>query len=297
MGTALLIAGGVVAGIGLASSPGPATIVRDYFAALSRGDASTALSYGDLPAGPRTFLTSPVLREQGSIAPLGGVTITSTTEQGDRAKVGLYYTLAFPGNPISTATTVDLHRSSGTWRIDQVAVPIEMVPNTAQQRLTMLGRPLPDSAVLLFPGALPVRADTPYLELAPALDYATFHGPSTLYLAVRISAAGEAAVETAVHAMLQRCLSGAGAATCPLPNERYVPGSLRGRLTGPLTGFADLDQNDPAGLLRYAGTANFTGHWLALDFENVAQPGGGRVKLDVRASGYATDPLRLGWTV
>lgn len=297
LGTALLVTGGVLAGVGLASAPGPATVVRDYFAALSDADAPAALSYGELPRGPRTFLTTAVLREQASIAPLTDVTVTSTRVNGDRATVGVSYTLGFAGDPITTATTVELHRGSGTWRLDQVAVSVELVPNTAQQRLAMLGRSLPGAAVLLFPGAVPVRPDTPYLELAPTLDHVSFGGPSTLYLAVRISAAGESAVDTAVTAMLRRCVSGHGAATCPLPNERYVPGSLHGRLTGTLTGFADLDQHNPAGLLRYAGTVNFTGRWRALDYDNVAQPGSGRVKLDVRVIGYATTPLRLRWIV
>jgi hypothetical protein len=297
VGVALLVGGGVIAGIGLATSPAPATVVRDYLAAVARADAPAALSYGDVPRGPRTFLTSTVLHEQTSIAPLGGVTVTSTTVHGDRATVGVHYTLGFPDDPITTATTVALHRSSGTWRLDEAAVSVQMIPNTAQQRLTMLGRPLPGFAVLLFPGALPVRADSPYLELAPALDDVSFTGPAKLHVAVRISATGEAAVTATVEAMLHRCLSGHGAATCPLPNERYVPGSLHGSITGPLTGFADLGQHDPAGLLRYAGTVNFTGRWQALDFDNVARPGSGRVKLDVRAVGYAVAPLRLRWTV
>ena len=47
----LTLAGTVVAVAGYFTSTGPGRVVRDYFAALSRGDARAALGYGALPDG------------------------------------------------------------------------------------------------------------------------------------------------------------------------------------------------------------------------------------------------------
>jgi hypothetical protein len=296
VGAASLVAGIVVAAFGLTASSGPAVVVRSYFAALARADAQQALAYGDLPAGPHELLTDKVLAEQIRIAPLRDVTVTATAQDGNSARVGVRYTMGFADGPITTSATMTLHRSSDEWRLDRAAIGAEIVPSTAAERLSVLGGTLPHARVLLFPGALPVRVDTSYLELVPAFDYVSFGSPSTLQPAVRVSEQGETAVRAAVRASLQRCLGGPPDPACPLPSERYVPGSVRGRIVVASDGLVDLDQNNPAGLLHYAGKPTISGHWRRLDYHNVARRQAGQVLLDVRASGYAVDPLRMHWT-
>lgn len=297
LGAALLAGGVVVAAVGAATADGPATVVRDYFAALARGDAAQALAYGTVPAGPRKLLTSTVLAEQLRIAPLGDVAVESTERRGDRATVTVQYSMAFADGPVVTSTPVPLHRTDGEWWLDRSAVGATVVPSTAQDRLAILGAPVPSRRMLLFPGALPVAADTPYLELVPTLDYVSFDTPATVDLAVRVSAAGEAAARTAVRTELQACLDGsARELTCPVPTDRYVPGTIRGSLNGPLGGFVDLDQHDRSGVLDYAGTPTITGSWQRLDFHNMPVHERAQVQLDVRASGYAVPPLKMRWT-
>jgi hypothetical protein len=296
LGTALLTAGVLLASLGAAAQPGPADVVRDYFAALARGDAAQALGYGAVPAGPRRLLTGTVLHEQLRIAPLRDITVAATDQHGDRATVAVHYSMGFAAGAVSTSAQVALHRTNGTWWLDRTAVGVRLAADTARDRLTVLGGPVPTRRTLLFPGALPVTTDTRYLELVPTLDYASFGSASTVDLVVRVSEAGQRAFRAAVRTALRRCLARSGDPACPLPTNRYVPGSVSGRLTGSLGGLVDLDQSDPAGLLTYAGRPTVIGSWQRLDFDNVPVPARGRVKLDVRASGYAVAPLQLRWT-
>jgi hypothetical protein len=296
LGSMLLVAGAVVTAMGLTASPGPTAVVGGYFAALIRGDAQQALAYGDLPAGPRALLTDEVLTEQQHIAPLRDVTLSVTHQDDSSARVEVRYTMDFPDGPIATSAAVLLHRAGDNWRLDQTAISTEIEPSTAGQRLSVLGGALPTGATLLFPGALPVRVDTPYLELVPSLDYVAFGRSRPAELPVRISDRGEAAVVEAVRSQLHRCFTGPPNAACPLPAERTVPGSLRGRLMTRLGGLVDLDQHNPAGLIRYAGRPTVKGSWQRLDFHNVARRQSGQIVLDVRAVGYATEPLHLQWS-
>jgi hypothetical protein len=296
-GTTLLASGVAVAVRAATGSAGPATVVSDYFTALARGDAAQALAYGTVPAGPRRLLTGTVLREQLRIAPLRDITVESTRRSGNRATVTVHYAMGFAGGAVSTSTPVALHRTHGQWWLDRTAIGAVLAPSTAQDRLAVLGGPVPTSRTLLLPGALPITADTPYLELVPSLDYVTFDSPETLDVPVRVSDAGQAAVRAAVRSGLDRCLSGTRPdVTCPLPTDRYVPGSMRGTVNGSLGGLVDLDQRDPNGVLTFAGTPTITGRWQRLDFHNVPRRERAQVQLDVRASGYAVAPLKMRWT-
>jgi hypothetical protein len=297
LGTALLAVGVVVAVGGATAHDSPATVVRGYFAALARGDAAQALAYGTVPTGPRRLLTSTVLREQLRIAALRDVSVESTERRGDRATVTVRYAMTFAGGAVSTSTHVKLHRADGDWWLDRVAVAALLAPSTAQDRLAILGARVPSARILLFPGALPITTDTPYLELVPTLDYVSFDTPATVDVPVRVSAQGQAAVRATVRAALDRCLAGSPPdLTCPLPTDRYVPGTVRGKLNGSLGGLVDLDQNDPAGVLTYAGSPTITGSWQRLDFDNMPRREHAQVQLDVRARGYAVAPLTMRWT-
>jgi hypothetical protein len=186
----LLAAGIAVGTLGYAKTSGPDGAVRAYFAALAHADAADALAYGDVPAGPHTLLTETVLREQLRIAPLQHFSIVSTKRHGAKATVQVKYTLAFTGRDQQLNVSVPVHEDGGDgWRLDQAAVPTELHATNAAQRETIIGGQIPAGKTLLFPGALPVRVDTPYLELDPAEDYVAFGAQSTTPIVLQVSAA------------------------------------------------------------------------------------------------------------
>jgi hypothetical protein len=296
-GVVLLGTGTAVAVLGAAEPSGPAGAVRGYFAALARGDAADALAYGVVPDGPRTLLTGPVLRAQQRAAPLAHFTVRGTSRDGDRARVAVRYVLRYPGSPQTVNSTIGMHRAKGSWRLDAVAIRTSLEIDRASQRATVAGAGVPDGDTLLFPGAVPISFDTPYLQLDAAEDTVSFGRQGELRVYVEVSRAGRAAMLAAVRRALTGCLTSGGAG-CPLPTERYVPGSVRGptpadlaanlkvALAGSDAGVLEVDGQQPV-----HATA-----WRKLTFANRAVSGSGTVVLQVHAQAYAKPPLRVVWS-
>lgn len=297
LGGVLLLAGGIVVGaLGLTAAASPASVVRSYFAALARGDAAAALGYGTVPAGPRLLLTDAVLREQQRIAPLHDVSVRSTQGRGSSAVVSVRYRLAFPGADVSVSEGVPVHKSFGRWRLDAVAVATTFSTPLARQRESILGGPLPRGATLLFPGALPIRLDTPYLALDPDTSYISFNSLSPADVDLRVTPAGRTALIRMVRERLRRCFTTWHSPACPLPNGRYVPGSLSGRLAGPLRAtMIRPRKGDQVGSMRLDARAYVVGSYRRLDFHNRPVTGHGRVAVGVHSVAYAVPPLRVWW--
>ena len=141
--------------------------------------------------------------------------------------------------------------------------------------------------MLLFPGALPVRFDTPYLRLDPATRAVGFGVGRRL--AVRIEAPGRpTGLLTARSAHALRACAAAGQLVdrpARNPSPRYVPGSLRGRLASLRCTYRVT--SEAAGAIAITGTAFVRGSYRTLDYENVARTDRGRIVLPVDASGLS----------
>ena len=292
-----MVGGSTLAFLGFAETSGPSGAVRGYFAALARSDAPAALSFGDVPAGPHDLLTSPVLRVQQRIAPLRDFAIATTHRQGKRASVSVRYVLGYERSPQTVNTTIAVHETGDGWRLDAVALATRLDLDRAADRATVAGAAIPDGTALLFPGAVPVTFDSPYLQLNAAEDSVGLGGHSSTLVYVEVSPAGRAAVIGSVRATLNACLSGRGDVTCPQPNDRYVPGTLRGRLSGDPSDNVEVSLGpEDAGVLRISGEQPVRATtFRRLSFRNRAESGSGIVVLDLAARAYAVSPLRLTW--
>jgi len=295
---ALLVAGTLLAVRGYERTAGPAGAVRGYFAALARGDSAAALAFGDVPAGPHTLLTADVLKSQQRIAPLRDVQVLATHRDGTRAVVVVRYVLGYPGSPQTVNSRVPVHRRGDEWRLDAVAVPTSFDFDRALQRATVVGAGVPDGDTLAFPGAVPITFDTPYLQLTAAEDSVSFGQPPGLTVYVEVSPAGKQAVVAEVQRVLTACLAGRGGAACPLPNERYVPGSIRGSVVGALAEQVDVSLDDgTAGVLVVKGDVVVAASgYQRLTFLNRSTSGHGRIVLALHARAYAVRPLKLVWS-
>lgn len=291
----LLVAGGIVAYLGYTATSGPDGVVRGYFAALQRADAGSALAFGDVPAGPHTLLTDTVLREQQKIAPIKQVEVVSVQHRGaDKATVTVHYDIDFPDGPDQVTDQVPVVKRGSSWDLTRTAIPTSIDLTHALDRARIAGAAIPDGDTLLFPGAVPIRFDTPFLELgAGAVTFAT---NTHVAVTVKVSAAGRSAVANALSTALQGCVSSGGKGYCPLPSNRYVPGSLRGRLLTDVAGQMSLTV-DPAaaGLIDVAGTVPFRGRYSQLDFDNIASTRYGTVQLPLTATLYAVRPVIIQW--
>jgi hypothetical protein len=290
------VSGAVLAYVGFRDADSPDRVVAGYFDALARSDAPAALGYAEVPSGPRTLLTSAVLREQQRIAAIRGVDVLAVDRSGDTARVSVRYELAFRSGSVHVLDAVPVHRSGGSWRMAAAAVPARL-HLAAAQRATLAGGAVPEGTMLFFPGAVPLHFDSPYLQLAPDSRYLSFDSPTDTTLRVQVSPAGRQAVRTALGQALESCYtrSDGGSDTCPLPSDRYVPGSLRGAVQ-PLGDRLTISVGkEPAGVLSITGTATFTGSYQRLTYENVPEPGSGSIAVPVHARAYAVAPLHVRW--
>lgn len=299
--TAVLVAfaalggGGLYAYAGYRATSGPDGAVKAYFAALARSDAPAALGFGDVPSGAHDLLTSSVLVEQQQIAPLHDVRITDVARAGSQASVGFSYQLGFArGNREVTGHVRVAHRGSN-WRLAQTAVATSVDLAQASDRLSFAGSSVPEGATVLFPGALPIRFDTPYLMLDPATSDVQFGAGSRLRVMIQPTAAARTRLVSELGTTLQACVSGAPAsADCPLPSPRYVPGSLHGRIVRAVTDDLTLEVSaDAAGTISATGSVAFTGRYRLLTYQNVVQSRTGPLSLPISATAYAVAPLTI----
>jgi len=289
--------GGVLVWAGLDRSDGPDRVVQMYFQALRSGDAPAALSYGAVPVGPHELLTSAVLEEQQHIAPIGNVGVVSVEHHGDRATVNVRYELAYPDGVLQQTAAVAMHRSHGAWRLDAVATPTTLSLPKAKDRATLLGAAVPTTRTALFPGAVPIRFDTPYLALDPRHSSVGLSPQPTLAVGVEVSAAGKHTIAAALTKSITSCLDEHSArSACPLPDVRAVPGTVTGKLTGTVEGQATYTVDaDPAGRIAVEGQIGVDGSYSALDFSNLAKKRTGTFTLPLDSSVYAVAPVRVVW--
>jgi hypothetical protein len=149
--------------------------------------------------------------------------------------------------------------------------------------------------VPMFPGAVPISYDSPDLELAAASRVVRFADSGVLSVEAAVSTAGRAAIAAGVRVALTACLAGRSVvqALCPTPDAvAGVPGSLRGRLTGPVTLSFQVDL--PDGVITVHGSAPVVGTYQQLDENNIPS------METVRSTGLsadvaATTPGTLRW--
>jgi hypothetical protein len=290
-----LVAGTFTAVTTYAGATAPDAIATEYFRALSHGDAARALAFGDLPAGPRTYLTSGVLRAALKVAGISDVTVLSVDRRGDTANVNVQYQLGFRRKQVTVSDEVALSRHGGSWRLAATAVLFRIAAPLAGHRLTLAGAALPERAVLVFPGALPVGVDTPNLEIGEQVVHLTESKPRTVR--PTLSTAGKRAVQAAVASALRACLGPNPSPSCPVPTDaRVVPGTVHGTLSG------DLGQEltiqvapGPDSVLDIRGSVAVRGSYRQLDFDNLPIAKSGTTDLAIRAHCNATNPGKLAW--
>ncbi len=299
---ALLVAGAVVVGgvveaaTSYARSGGPDGVVRTYFQALQHSDAAAALGLGEVPSGSRTLLTSAVLQEQQRVAPIVDLRIGSVRRSGARADVAVSYVLRYGDGDSAVSASVAVHRSDGDWRLDDAVVRTRLTLGSASQRATVLGRQVPAGEVLAFPGAPPISFDTSYLMLEPDVGIVAGSTAARVY-SVTVTSAGRAGMRAAVRSAVSACVSATQpATTCPLPTERYLPGSVHGSLAGELSDVRVSLTASPLGTLDLtAEVPVLATSYRRLDFRNRVDAGQGRVTLALHAVAAARAPLSISW--
>ncbi|HEY0167300.1 MAG TPA: hypothetical protein VGB75_09670 [Jatrophihabitans sp.] len=290
-----------------AARSGPEAVARGYFQALADGDAPAALAYAASP--PRgQWLTSVVLRQQLQAAPLADISVLPASRAGATATVEVRYRLLFGSGPRSVTDTARLVRRGSSWWLSRVTSTVRVTAGApGADRLRLAGRRLPAAAVALFPGALPLAADPPALQVlsdglaAGAADQPVLRladPPLLARVRVSMSSALRAQVERAVDRLLADCLtSGSNDPLCPAPgSDRPVPGSLRGSAP-PIAAVNPriaLGQSD-SGVISVRAEVPVQGSWKVWDFENQVVQRRGKVTVALSARIALDRPAQAFW--
>jgi hypothetical protein len=301
LATALLLGGGSLAFGAYLSAKVPDTVVRDYFAAIQRGDAPAALGYGDVPAGNHGLLTSEVLAAQQEVAPMTDIAVTGwQTADDGTGRVAVAYTLRFPSGPAKVTDSVPVVLRDNEWRLAASAIDVHLGRASGVERATIAGAAVPDGEYDVFPGVLPVRYDTPNLELGPGSRIVRFAEPGTLpqvTVDAVVSAAGRRAIAAAVRQALATCLAGKAPdeVLCPVPQPGFdVPGSLRGTVIGPLSSDVTMIVVTAEGRVDIEGATPVAATYGQLDQNDIAVSTQAHV-VGVKGHCNAADPTKITW--
>ena len=281
--------------LGSGENTPPAT-VRSYFAALSKGDAATALAYAVTPPTGQ-YLTADVLQAQLRIAPLSEVSVGSAVTRGDSATVQVSYRLGFADGPLTQHDTAVLARHGSSWLLTKVggAVTLSSLID-GSDRVTFLGRPLPSATVQLFPGAVPVTAASSAVTVTghPAVRLT---GSAGADFSVSVSPAAKASLRKALDIAFTRCLTGKDRNPyCPLPEvDRPVPGSLRGTAQTTSDGAEITLADSNHGRIDIDETVSVTGRWSQWNFNNLAVAKTGNLQVTVHAEASTADLNTVYW--
>lgn len=295
----MVAGGGYLAWTAYAEETAPRTVVAQYLAALSSGDAAAALAYGTVPEGSRDLLTDDVLAAQLELAPMGEVEVGAVDVGADTATAAISYELGYPDAVVPVEDVVSLVREGRTWRLEAVVAERTINVTSAADRATLDGETVPDGTYLVFPGALPVGFDTDNLALPDEARVVRLSQESAAEERPVLSPPGRDAIVAAVELALTACLDGTAPTPvlCPLPDDpRAVPGSIRGELSGELADEVLLQlQGNREGRVLISGDISVTGEYQTLDFNNQRVAKTGELTIDLLASCFAVTPETISW--
>jgi hypothetical protein len=150
--------------------------------------------------------------------------------------------------------------------------------------------------VTLFPGALPLAADTPALQV-PGQPMVRLTDARTVTKAqVELTSQVRAQVEQAVSKLLADCLAAtSNDPLCPVPDSgRPIPGSVHGQATQTLVNVEPRILLD-RGLVRVRAEVPVSASWQVWDFENQPVQRSGSTILNIRAQVALDQPTKAFW--
>jgi hypothetical protein len=293
-----VVGGSVTAISDYLSTSSPAGVVAGYFSALASGDAPGALSFGAVPSGDRSFLTTPALRDELAVAQIRDVRVGSMTGSGGTRQAAVGYRLQYSWGSRQVADTVGLVKVGSRWKLADSAVSATVSLDNALQRASFAGTAVPRTVVDLFPGAIPLVFDTAILQLPAGVGVVRFDGSSTADMQAGVSDVGTRAIEAAMASAVTACLTAATPqALCPDPtvNTRAVPASMHGTLIASTLTVAASVQPDSDGKISITGGFQVNGSYRSLNYDNQASTTTGTFEVTYLAHCFATTATSIVW--
>ena len=216
VGGALLVVVLVVVLVAVLNSGGGsasgADAVRGYLEALSRGDATAALSFSNDQPASKDLLTDEVLKKQVAQWPITNIQILDDNSAHSYGFGQVHVSAKFGDN--TSDVTLSVKKSGKSWKLDHAAIKVDStsgsVGDDALKTVTFFGKPIGGSPVYVFPGwvdtsssnsNLSVKVKKPFL-----LDSLSSSGIGFVSdLDITLSDNGVSATMSAISAALTDC--------------------------------------------------------------------------------------------
>jgi hypothetical protein len=218
---------------GASGSAGDA--VKGYLAALSRGDASAALSYSTDQPASKDLLSDDILKKQIARWPISDVKILDDNSSHSFGFAQVHVATKFGGN--TSDVTMSVKKNGKDWKLEHAAIKLDSinagVGEDALKTVTFFGKSVTGSPAYIFPGWVDVASSNPNLAVKPKkpylLDALAFTGSTYLNdLDFSLSDNGQAATMSAISAALADCAKSNLLSPPNCPQHAYDPDLVDG---------------------------------------------------------------------
>ncbi|OMC57665.1 hypothetical protein A5747_01035 [Mycobacterium sp. IS-836] len=242
---------------------------QNYLQALSRGDASAALSLSANPPATTEWVSADALRAQLASAPITDITVTSAPQaSGDDPSSVQHVILSARFGATLSQARIAVRRNGNDWKLDTATVPVDIgtpgTKNSSFKAVALFGIATNGTTpVSVFPGPLLVSSSNRFIDIsaqaAPVLLNAL--SPNATHPSVQpvatLNDTGLQAAKAAVDNWEKYCYH--GVAPPPECAKGYSSNN-----TGTVTSAGDFSQAtftfDPTTMLvAVSGTIKYTG--------------------------------------
>jgi serine/threonine protein kinase len=283
-----------------ASAQDAQVAAQHYLEALSRGDATTALSFSAAAPATTQWVSADALHAQLALAPITDIGITAAPlGPGDDPSTVQYVILSARVGSALSQTRIAVHRNGNDWKLDTATVPVDIgtpgTTNASFKAVALFGIATDGtSPVAVFPGALAVSSSNRFIDITaqagPVLLNALTTNAShpSIQPAATLNATGLQAAKSAVDNWEHHCQSG----VAPPPECATLS---TGDNTVTVTSAGDFSKAqltfDPAAMVvSVSGVITYTGHAATIPSYTVLYNAAGTVDLTKDPPVYASTP-------
>jgi len=174
----------------------------DFFAAIQRADAATALSFASDPINDASLLTDAVLKKSAEIAPITNVQVKRSTDD----TVTLTMDLLEKRQQIQ----YDVVKRDGQWKMVQAVKTFQVLESDYQGVAPIINgaKPMNPKALTVFPGVYEMTTGSPYLVWMQPQQYFLLGIPSNdPIFGLQMTDEGKDAARTLLMNKLDACVS------------------------------------------------------------------------------------------
>ena len=207
----ILIVIGVVVSLSGGSSGSAGDAVKAYLDALSRGDATAALSYSTDQPGSKDLLTDDILKKQIAQWPISDIRILDDNSAHSYGFGQVHVSAKFGDNTSDVTLSVKKHGDG--WKLEHAAIKLDTLNsslnNEAVKTVTLFGKSVGTSPAYVFPGYMDTGSTNSNIKVTTKkpllLDALSSYSGYYTDFDFQLSSTGLSGTSSAISAALADC--------------------------------------------------------------------------------------------